>query len=257
MKFRSLILIPLSMCFMLSGCSSETTSTTPTSTTTDYNETDYPSIDFKEEDYICSNGSYGGMFLDVNVGRNLCDNSTYEFVYTSSYTVDTSFTVKCTPAALANVEITSENRFNLKTNEHTGDFIMKIENAQGLLVYRNVVHVRKAVPVEEVGNELFNKDVYKSDPTLVEYIGSWRLSFTSASPLVGAITGGDDLEQGVTISFELTYEDYQKNFDCYHYKAKTISTTASQTDITMLMIARCLDYIYVYEDSGLLTMLRP
>lgn len=256
MKFRSLILIPLSMCFMLSGCSGDSSSE-PTSTSVDYDATDYPTIDFKEEDYICSNGSYGGTFLDVNVGRYLCDSTTYEFIYNSSYMVDQSFTVKCSPSALATAEVVSENKFNLITNEHTGDFILKVENAQGLLVYRNVIHVRKAVALDDIGNELFKKDVYKTDPSLSAYIGSWRLSFTSISPITGAISGGDDMEQGVNITFELTYQETDEYFDCYVYKAKTLSSTASQTVVSEVMLARCLDFIYIYEDSGLLTMLRP
>ena len=256
MKIRRLLLLPLMFSFMLTGCSGETTSTDTTSYP-DYSQTDYPSIDFSEADYICTGGSYGGQFAEVNVGRYLADSTTYEFRYESSYSADPSYTIRIAPEALATATTVDTTKFNIATNEHTGDFILKIENALGELVYRNVVHVRKAIPQEDMARMLYNSSNFKSMKDYERFYGSWRMSFTAQDPLTGAISGGDDLEQNVKITFTLKFEEMSDYYDTYIYTVNTVSTNATQTEITTIMFARCLDWVYVYEESGLLTMLRP
>lgn len=256
MKIRRLLFLPLILNCLLAGCSGDGSSNQTTSYP-DYSQTDYPLINLKDEDRIISGGSYGGYFIEVNNERYLADNTTYQFIYQSSYYADPNFTVTVAPEALATVETVDMTKFNLITNEHTGDFLLKIENALGELVYRNVVHVRKAVPQDDVARMMVATDKFKSVKEIEVFTGSWRLSFTTESPLTGALNGGDELEQGVKISFTLTYVETDSYFDCYVYNVKTLETNASQTNLTEIMIARCLDYVYVYDSNGILTMLRP
>ena len=220
---------------------------------------DYGTIQFDKEDYISEKGSYGGFFSEIYMSRSLANDSTYEFEYSSSYTVDKSFTVSISKPGLASFTLTGETTFDIKTTHGVGDFILTIKNAIGELVYRNVVHVRQSYEIEAVPKALFKVDVYKTSSDWGGYIGDWRLSFISSNPLTGSFAGGDDQDQGVSISFTAEYVQYVEWSDCYLFNVTTTKTNTEMTKLTELAVARCLDVIYVYFDvsneSHLLTVL--
>lgn len=238
-----LLFIPFLALGFLTGCNNQANSG---------ELVDYGTIQFSEDDYISGNGSYGEFFLDINVGRYLANDTKYEFKFSSSYTVDKSYTISISKKGLASYTIdeTDSDVFYITTSHGVGDFILKLENARGELVYRNVVHVRKAYAKEEMAKALFKVDRYDTPKGYGAYLGEWRLSFISSNPMTGSFAGGDDQDAGVSISFTTTYQDYSEYSDCYLY---TVSTTSSNTQLTVLKeiaIARCLDFIYVYAETS-------
>ena len=102
-----------------------------------------------------------------------------------------------------------------------------------------------------------NIDVCSSPEEYAAYIGSWRLTVTefSTTDFTATLTGGDDYEQNVSISFTATYDTYVPYFDGYSFTIKTTKSTAKLTVLTGLVVARCSDYMYMYVEDGLLTML--
>jgi len=223
-----------------------------------YDITDYGAVQFNEKDYICINGHYGEFFTDINIGRKLANDSTYLFSYESSNTSDPSFDVIISNpnlATFAKVE-GSQTNFTIKTANAIGDFILKIEDARGELVYRNVVHVARSYTSDYMPQRLYNIDYFQSQRELVQYIGDWRLSFTDFKEgLVGVLTGGDDQEQNLSITFSATFKEYASFADGYNFEIKTIKSNANNTDITSFIITRCSDVLYMYTEEGLLAML--
>ena len=243
-----LLFMPLLAISLLAGCDRKPTNTGDSLT-------NYGEIQFDEADYICDSGSYGGFFLDVNVGRYLGNDTTYEFSYTSNYTADLSFSILISKPNLASYEMTGQKTFDLKIAHGVGDFLLELEDAQGILVYRNVIKVRKSYSIDEAPKKLFSVDKYQTPAGYGSYAGDWRLSFTSASPLVASFAGGDELEQNVSISFSAKFSKYESAIDCYRYNVTTISTNATQTTVAFIRVARCLDTIYVYESGNIITIL--
>ena len=253
LKLLSLLLFAVPV---LAGCNQPSDTPTTPENPDLYKITDYGTLEFADADYICKGGSYGGFFAEVNVGRAIAHSTTYEFVFESSYSSDKSFEITVSNPRLAAANKTGEREFTIATAEAIGDFILKIENAQGILVYRNVIHVKRSYTPEYMPNRLFNIDYFQSAKEYERWYGSWRLSFTGYEDgLVGSLTGGDELEQNVTISFSATYGEFVEGADAYLFNVTTISTTAKQTEVIYFLITRCSDSMYVYEDSGLLAIL--
>lgn len=247
MKKLKLLILPLLLgATLLSGC--------------DKNQgnaggTQYPEINFNQSDYICKGGSYGGFFTEVNIGRALVTETKYEFSLSASGS-DKTINIKLSNNNLGSVRMknNSKSHFFLETNKNYGDLIMTIENARGELVYRNLIKIRKAVTNEEMGQVLYNKDIYKTSSDLLGMYGDWRLGFTEIDPIKGTISGGDEKESNVTITFTIEFVEYQEFRDCNLYNVSEISSTAKETKITALLITRAADTIYVYDKEGLLTI---
>lgn len=224
----------------------------------EYEITDYGTVEFKSKDYIQKGGNYGETFADVAVGRYVANDSTYLFSYTSS-NVNPAFEIFISNPnlATATMEEGSTTNFTITTANAIGDFILKIEDADGMLVYRNVIHVRRKYTAEYMPQRLYNIDFFASPEDYAAYIGSWRLTVTefSTTDFTATLTGGDDYEQNVSISFTATYDTYVPYFDGYSFTIKTTKSTAKLTVLTGLVVARCSDYMYIYVEDGLLTML--
>ena len=243
MRFKNLFILPLLFSgIIITGCNN--------------NSQDTPDEHFDPEDYICEGGTYSGYFDEINMGRKLCSNSYYELYFQSSLKNDKSYTVKISKPELAKVENQSNTSFKLVTTAKKGSFILTIKNANGVLVYRNQVKVETPCSIDKLGDKLFNSSTFVTDPQYIHYLGDWRLMFVSDNPITGSFVGGDDLEQDVTITFSFTESDLIEFIDyrdAYFFSVTTISSTsAGDTSIGYLQIARALDVIYIYETSGYL-----
>lgn len=223
-----------------------------------YEITDYGTVEFKSKDFIQKGGSYGETFADVSVGRYIANESTYLFSYTSN-NVNSAFEIiiSNTNLATAKMEEGSTTNFTITTANAIGDFILMIEDADGMLVYRNVIHVRRKYTAEYMPQRLYNVDYFASPEEYAAYIGSWRLTVTdfSKTDLAGTLIGGDDYEQNVSISFTATYDTYIPYYDGYSFTIKITNSNSKSTIITDFVVARCADYLYMYVEDGLLTML--
>lgn len=227
---------------------------------------DFPTIDWNEKDYVCKGGSYGGFFAEINIERQLCVDSQYDFVFESSLSRSKEFTVKSSNTDIAEaVKDSTVRGFYLNTKAQ-GDLILTIENADGVLVYRNIVRVRNAISLDDMDKYLQKIDKFVTPTEYARYYGSYRLTFEFSEELegklVGTLKGGDDYDPNVTIMFTMEFDMNLPDRDCYSYKLTTVYTATQLTFIEYLNITRCGDWMYMYEDEvkgtgGLLTMLVP
>lgn len=213
-----------------------------------------PTIDWDEKDYLCKGGSYGGYFSDINVGRILCTGTSYDFMFESSHATDKSYTVISTDTSICEPVVASSTSkmFDLSCKKQ-GDVIITIENCDGILVYRNIVRVRKPIAVDEMGDYLSSVDKFVIPQEYEYYLGSYKLSFDYFDEydgeLCGTFKGGDDYDSNVLIIFSLEYELLLDDRDCYSYKLETLSSNSQLTFIGYLNISRAGDWLYLYEDE--------
>lgn len=264
MKLKHILLSSLlGFTFVLAGCGNNNPNP-PTPDPTP--EPVIPTIDWDEADYICKGGSYGGYFSDVNVERKLCTNTTYEFLFESSHALDKSYTLTVTDTNIANpVKRTGDEKMFDLTCKSQGDIIMTIENADGVLVYRNIIRVRDAIAPEKMNEYLQKTDKFETPALYSMWLGEFKMSFDYLdefdNQFLGTLKGGDDMDRNVTIVFSMEYEEYIPHQDCYSYTLTTLYSTTEVTKIGYLSIARAGDWLYLYEadtvEGGLLTMLIP
>ncbi|MCQ2801979.1 MAG: hypothetical protein MJ222_05095 [Bacilli bacterium] len=264
MKLKHLLLTGLlGFAFTLAGCGNNDDPNPPTPDP----DPVIPTIDWDEKDYICKGGSYGGYFSDVNVERMLCVDTSYEFMFESSHATDKSFTIVSTNPNIANWVKREDNpkMFNLDCKAQ-GDIILTIENADGILVYRNIIRVRNAIATDKMNDYLRSVDRFETPREYVAYLGDYKMSFDYLeefdNKFAGILKGGDDYDSNVNIIFTLEYEEDLPERDCYLYKLTTLYTETSLTYIGYLDIARAGDWLYMYEDEtlgtgGLLAMFVP
>lgn len=266
MKLKNLILTSLlGFTFALAGCGNNDNPNPPKPDPTP--DPVIPTIDWDEKDYLCKGGSYGGYFSDVNVERMLCTESSYEFMFESSHATDKSYTIKITNPVIAEAVKRADNdkMFDLNCKSQ-GDFILTIENADGILVYRNIIRVRNAIKTDGMEAYLRNVDKFIVPPAYASYFGEYKMSFDYLDEFdgkfCGILKGGDDYDANVNIIFTLAYDEVLPDRDCYSYKLTEIYTETQLTYIGYLNISRAGDWLYLYEDEelgtgGLLTMLIP
>lgn len=241
-----------------SGTGASQTSSTPTS--------QIPTVDWDEKDFVSKGGSYGGFFTEINIGRQLCSESSYEFTFQSSLSGSKDFNVKISNPVLAEAVKDSQNHGFVLNTKSAGDFILTIENADEILVYRNIVRIRDAIKLEDMDKYLQSVDKFVSPAEYEKYYGSYRLAFTFdpsvSDKVTGTLKGSDDYDSGVNIIFTYDYDMFLPERDCYSYKLTTIYQGSQLTYIGYLNITRCGDWMYMYEDEvkgtgGLLTLLVP
>lgn len=226
-----------------------------------------PTIDWDEKDYLCKGGSYGGYFADVNVNRMLCVGTDYDFAFESSHAIDKSYTVKSTNNDIAEPvkRAGNEKIFDLKCKSQ-GDIILTIENADGILVYRNIIRVRNAIKLDEMDSYLYSIDRFDVPEEFAIYFGEYKLSFNYLDEFdgkfCGTLKGDDAYDSNVYIIFTMEFDEVLPDRDSYSYKLTEIYTETQLTFVGYLNISRAGDWIYLYEDEelgtgGLLTMLVP
>ena len=268
MKLKNVVLALLTSALLI-GCNQNKTNKEDDS---------YTPIVLEEEDILQKNGSYGGYFIEIGAGRSLSVNHHYEFSYESSHATDKSFTVllatsanslgkeKTLYAEISAVE-GNEKYFAIDTKK-VGDNVLLIYDADEMLVYRNVIHIRRPVTVDTLKESLYRVDKWVSSKEYQTYFGSWTLSFTQYRPqLVGALVGGDDYESDLTFEFIAEFDEdedanpYEEATDAFSLYIETTSTNSLYTTLFSFLVGACLDVIYVYYDSGtevhLLTILEP
>jgi len=250
MKLKSL-LIPL-LILTLAGCGKNDPSPTP-------EEKKYPEIEFDDKDFVRKGGTYSDWFTELDGGRVLTYGRDYNFAFSSNHATDKSYTVTSSNPLVAEVKRIEGDNKNFTLNALAwGDTIMTIEDADGMLVYRNNVRVRKAVAVENIGQALYDIDAFTTPVEIQRFYGVYTCTITDISPIGGILRGHDDYETStVTYTYTLEYEEYISEIDCYAFKVTTISTTSQITTLSYFDITRALDCIYIYETTGLLTMVQP
>ena len=208
-----------------------------------------PLVELETEEII-EGGSYGGYFIEINTERLLSENSSYNCTFEAS-NPNKAIRVESTRPESITVEFgNNPNRDIILKTHHAGDSIIKIYDADEMLVYRKVVRVRKAHAQEEMEDLLFDNDLYLG----MKFLGDHRITFTETNPLVGIFSGSDDFEQNMRIKFETKFDSYLEDRDVYQYTLETIDRDQySTTDIKTLQVSPTGDVMYLYYGSeGLL-----
>ena len=219
----------------------------PNNTQPSSNPEDIPTINFDSNDYVCR-GTAGGYLIDVGANSLLSENNSYVCSFAPSTSTDG--VVRLTSSREASVTISQkqgQSEFTITT--HTpGDSIIKIYDSNDILVYRNIVRVRKAFTTDEIINECYNNDVYKG----VKMLGNHRMTFLDNNTIPTAqLRGSDDYEANIDLSFSCTYNRYLQEIDSYEYLCEiTANPNNSQTRITILYISRTASEIKMYYRSG-------
>lgn len=211
-------------------------------------ETDEPlvEIDFDDEDRI-SSGSIGGDLSDVEIGRYFADNTTYLAIY--SYGRSSSYRYVSSREESLTIELNSVTvgTFNFVTHK-PGDSILTIYDDNDMIVYRNIVRVRKAYDEVGVAQAIYDFDAYEG----FGLFGKHRLNFTNVSPLTGILGGTDDIEvTPMNIVFEATYEGINEWHDMHEFVLDVVSANeGSQTKVSRMLVSRTGDFIILYYLTG-------
>ncbi len=215
---------------------------------------DYGKVDFDKEDAIQEGGSFGEWFVEIYYGRNLASDGEYLFSFASSYKADTSYTINISNEKLATAEKGDNNTFTISTKHAIGQFILKIYNAQNAICYRDVITVKKGYSKDEIVEASYNVDIFKTPTLFTAIYGNFTMSVISTSPYSAVLTGGDDMEAGITISFDSEFDSFDEDRDGYWFQSTETSSTSSQKTTTVggFLITRPCEAIYVYEQSGYL-----
>ena len=224
--------------FMLFSCNASPSSIPTSQPTT----SEAPLVELETEEII-EGGSYGGYFIEINSERLLAENSTYHCTFEAS-TANKQIRVESSRPESITVELGDNPNRDIIINTHTaGDSIVKIYDADEMLVYRKVIRVRKAYAKEEIENELFDNDVYLG----MKFLGDHRITFTELDPIIGVFSGSDDFEKNMRIKFEMEYVSYLDDRDVFQYDLTiTERDQTSTTVITTLQISPMADVMYLY-----------
>ena len=208
---------------------------------------DIPTINFDSKDYVCR-GSASGYLIDIGANSLLSENNSYTCSFAPSTSTDG--VIRFSSSREASVTISQkqgQDEFTISTHA-IGDSIIKIYDSNDILVYRNIVRVRKAFTTAEIINECYNNDVYKG----VKVLGNHRMTFLDNETVPTAqLRGNDDYETNIDLSFSCTYNRYIQEIDSYEYLCEiTANPNNSQTRITILYISRTASEIKMYYRSG-------
>ena len=226
---------------LLVGCGTQTTSS-PQPTAQPTTSQSIPLVELETEE-IVEGGSYGGYFIEINTERLLSENSSYHCTFEAS-NPKKNIRVESTRPESITVEFgTNPNRDIILKTHAAGDSIIKIYDADEMLVFRKVVRVRKAYSQEEMEDVLFDNDLYLG----LQFYGDHRITFTETQPLVGILSGSDDFEKNMRIKFETTFTAYVEDRDVYQYSLEIIDRDQySTTVIKTLQVAPTGDVMYLY-----------
>lgn len=226
---------------LIVGCGAPTTSS-PQPTSQPTTSQSIPLVELETEEII-EGGSYGGYFIEINTERLLSENSVYNCTFEAS-NPKKNIRVESTRPESVTVELgKNQNRDIILKTHAAGDSIIKIYDADEMLVYRKVVRVRKSYTQNEIEDVLFENDLYLG----MTFMGNHRITFTETNPLVGIFSGFDDFEKNMRIKFETNFVAYLEDRDVYQYSLEiTDRDEYSTTIIKTLQISPTADVMYLY-----------
>lgn len=194
-----------------------------------------------------SNGSIGGILIDVAVNRFLANDSEYVATFKCN-AIDPTMTFKSSrPDSVTIEKSTASAESFIIVTHNPGDSILQIYDYQEILVYRNVIRVRQSYSPEDIKQVIYDYDIYKG----TKMAGNHRMVFNSADPFVGQLSGSDDFESGLNITFTATYSEYLVSWDMYLYTLEvTENETNSSTILSSMCVSRTGDQIILYYKSS-------
>ena len=205
------------------------------------------------------NGSTSGTLVEIMAGRYLEIGKTYACTLITSSNIDKTLTLVSSFEDVASIQSTSSNGGFQITTHKQGDTIIKAYDVDGTLVLRQLVQVRKSIPIEKMPKHLFEIDRWVS----TKILGDYSLTFVGQDPLAGSLSGHDDFEQ-TSIAFNLVnpVEEALFEFTFYKYEFELdMDNYYSQRGYVSLYVSVTGDQILIYYTSGsepsLLEMFSP
>ena len=194
-----------------------------------------------------SDGTLGGILIDVSVNRFLSNDCEYLASFKCN-AVDSTMTFKSSRPESVTIEQSSSSAESFLIVTHSpGDSILQIYDYQEILVYRNVIRVRQSYSPEDIKQVVYDYDIYKG----AKMAGNHRLVFNNVEPFTGQLSGGDDFESGLNITFKATYSEFLTSWDMYLYTLEvTENESNSSTILSSICISRTGDQVILYYKSS-------
>ena len=259
MKISKLFATLLGCVFLITGCSN----TPKNNGSTDLDD-DIVSIDdiVVEEDNddeeqittkTCEEISYGqsgGSLIDLMAGSYIEPSATYTCSFSHERTFNGEYTIRSDDRTIAQVtHEANTNSFVIK-GITPGDAIIQAVTDDGEIVLQFVVHCRKRIPLNKIGNALYNVDKFNG------MFSGYKLSFVSEDPLKGTLVGSDDFEN-TFVNFKLVDGVEERigngtDFNTYKFKISVDTETSVTSRVyTDLYVATTGEKIYMYYANGI------
>ncbi len=195
-------------------------------------------------------GSIGGYLIDIATGSYLEVGCTFKCSYSTSLS-DKTVTIKSSKTDVMEIKVIDQTNFNIVTKA-PGDAILTIYDADGIVSYNKIIHVRTPYTPEEVMNAVAYYDVYTSSGIY----GNYRFVVTDVNKYftTAVISGAEKTATSDGKSeFDMEYEEVAEGgtFEGHFYRF-TCSVNNSQDedylgdDIKEVYISKCADRILVY-----------
>jgi hypothetical protein len=201
-------------------------------------------------------GSSGGSLIELSTGAHIEPNYTYTCSFSHSHTFTGEYTVKSDDRTIAQVtHAAGTNAFTVK-GITPGDAIIQAYTDENELVLQMVVHVRKRIPMNQIGTRLKKVDVFYG------MFDNYRLTFLDVNPIKGVLKGADDFESS-KVNFKLVEGTEEKmsegiDFNFYQFKISVDTETSSTTrTYTYMYVSTTGDLIYLYYTNGLVDIFTP
>lgn len=247
---------------------SSSTSSTSTTSSTSHEKPKEGEISNKYENLgqysqyktVQKGGSYSGYFTEVSCGRFLAVNTSYEFYFTSAYSVDPTYVVESLFESHATVRYDDNNKNKFYLDTHTaGDTVLIIRNAINEICYTQVIRIRPAYTDVTVLDIMYQADYYRTIKAYEGYTGKWIYSLLEDNQEHNSVVSGSDDYDSATCKFGLRYDSYSPYTDLYYFVATNLNSTSPYTTVSTVAVSRCGDTMYIYtlsgEDEHLLTIL--
>lgn len=232
------VLFALALSCLLIGCSgsgdnssSKTNISNDASTSSTNSIISYSEIDFNSEEAIQKSCSISGALLDIDIGRWLCQGLTYSCTVSTDLT-DQNITFSSSNTDVLEVTLVENSINQLTLNAvQVGDSILRVFNAEGVLVYRNIVRVRPKKTVDEMFDYLVEVDHFQA----YGFNGDASITFTEvvengdSKQINGIYAGYDGSTYLGSITFEAEYAGTSSTGDSdeYCFNVLTWENTAS------------------------------
>lgn len=210
--------------------------------------------DFVEESVVTlstkeiSSGNLGGYMIEIANDSFLEADNTYACTYSPNLS-DTTIDVRSSRPESATIEMTGKNAFKVVTHA-AGDSILTIYDADGIVCYNKVLHVRTPYTPENILKAVAHYDIYTS----TGIYGSYRFVVTDVyKSFATAVVSGQEVtaEKTGKAVFDMDYEGIAENspFDGhFYYYSCTIDKESSDLPdlIKEVYVSKTADRIYVY-----------
>lgn len=198
-----------------------------------------------------SNGQCGGSLTDFLVGSYIEPTCTYTCSFTHTKTFDGKYTVMSDDRTIAQVaHAENTDSFTVK-GISPGDAIIQAKTSDDEIVLQFVVHVRRRINMDKIGEHLYNVDKFYG------MFYGYKLSFTEASPnIAGTLVGSDDFEASY-VNFKCIEGveeriDNGTDFNTYKFKISVDNeTSVTSRNYTYVYISTTGEKIYFYYQNGI------